>query len=98
VNGGCQQLLTASLMTRQGCRTRAAARRVVAGGSGASWGFGTRPGGALTCLGACSFVPGPWSVFPRGAEQGVLPLLKNASLMTWRVGWTREASWWARAA
>lgn len=44
---GCRQVLTALLVTWQGCRMQTAAKRLVSGCSGASTVGGTGPGGVL---------------------------------------------------
>ena len=65
---GVQQVL---LVTQAGCTTRTMVKRLVYRGFGASWVVGTHLGVVLVALGACSFVPGLWSMFQRGAEGGV---------------------------
>jgi hypothetical protein len=49
-------VLTASLVTWQGCRTQTAVTRLVSGGFGASWVVGTCLGAVLVCVGACFVV------------------------------------------
>ena len=61
---------TASLVTRQGCGTRAAAKRLVSGGSGASWVFGTHFGGVLLGLAMYVVVLELPVVVLRQGEQG----------------------------
>jgi hypothetical protein len=83
VNGGCQQLSTKSLMKRQGCRMRAAAKQLVYGGCGANWVAGTGIGGVL--LGLAMYVvilELPVVVLDR-AEQEIQPLSMDMLLMTW---------------
>jgi hypothetical protein len=87
VNRGCRQVLMASLVTWQGCRTQAAAKQLVSGCSGASTAGGTGPGGVLRVQEGCAVVSELWEVVLDGAEQGMRP----SSMMTWQAAWTRGA-------
>jgi hypothetical protein len=64
-------------------------KQVVAGGSGASWVLRTRFGGVLLGLAVYLVVLELLLVVLSRAEQGMRPLLTDASLMTWQVWGTR---------
>ena len=98
MDGGCQQVSTTSLVTRQGCGTRTLAKRLVLGGSVVRRVVGTRFGGVLLGLVVYLAVLELLVVVPSQAEQGVRSSSSNASTVTWRFAWTREASWWAGGA
>jgi hypothetical protein len=84
VDGGHQQASTVSLVTWQGCRTQAAAKRFISGCSGASTAGVTEPGGVLRIQEGCAIISELWKVVLDGAEQGMQP----SSMMTWQVAWT----------
>lgn len=54
VSGSCQQLLVASLTMQLGCRTWAAAKRLIYRGCGVSWVVGTEIAGVLWGLVVCA--------------------------------------------
>lgn len=78
VRGACQQSSTASSMTRQGCGTRAAAKRHVSGVSVVNWVDGTGTWGVLRVQVSYAGVSELWAMVLNGAEQGI-PL----STVTW---------------
>ena len=94
MSGACQQLSTVSLMTQQGCRTRAAVKRRVFGATGVSRVVGAGCGGVLLGLAVCFVALEVWFVVQGGAERGIQP----SSTMTWQATWTCKASWWAHFA
>ena len=65
---GVQHVL---LVMQVGCTARMTAKQLIYRGFGASWVVEMYLGVILVALGACSFVPGLWSMFQRGAEGGV---------------------------
>jgi uncharacterized membrane protein len=79
-------------MKRQGCRTRAAAKQLVSGVSGASWVFGTHFGGISPGLAVYVVVLELLLVVLSRAEQGVQSLSTNTSTMTWQSCWVERGS------
>ena len=77
-----------SLVTRQGCRTRAAAKRLISAGSGASWEAGTGHGGVSRALVVCFVVFQLQPMVQSGAEQGVW----SSSTMTWQWCWAARGA------
>jgi hypothetical protein len=87
-------VMTASLVTGQGCRTRGVLKRRVSGLYGASWGAGA----VLVALVMWPVIVGLWFVFQRGSEQGIRPSSTDMSTMTWQSHLMCEVSWWAHSA
>ena len=82
-NGELPGVQQVSLVMRAWCTAWTMAKRLIYRGFGVSWVVGTHLGVVLVALGVCSFIPGLWSVFQRGAEQQV----RSSSLMTWQSPW-----------
>jgi hypothetical protein len=91
VNGGLPWVQTASLVLYQGCRTRAAAKRLVLGVSGARRVAGAGTGGGLRALEVCFIVLQLQLVVQRGVESGVESSTTN-TLSTWQFAWMHGAS------
>ena len=70
-NGELPGVQQVSLVTQAGCTAQTTVKQLVYRGFGASCVVGMHLEVVLVALGACSFVPGLWSMFQRGAERGV---------------------------
>ena len=81
-----------SLVMQVGCRTWVTVRQLVYKASGASRVVGMRSGGVLVGLVAYLVVLELLVVVLSWVEPGVGSSSSNASTVTWRVWWTREAS------
>ena len=79
---GSRQVSTASLVTRKGCVMQVGVKRFVAGGFGASWGFGMCFWVALLGQAVYIVVPELWLAFLSEVEQVVQPSSTGTSTMT----------------